>query len=241
MSTTGSIDLHLLVADLADRRTTRTEADVQAGIKTLLLAGAFNLRDDDLNTSGISLEAPSGKGRIDIEAGCTVIEVKKDLTVGNVKVDGVDQLAGYVRERRNHVAQRYVGVLTDGAEWDLFNLEEDELVCVSTFLVNTLAPDVDGLLLWLEGILATADQIQPTPHEIETRLGARSSAHTLDAADLGALYDTYRHVETVKLKRELWGRLLTTALGTNFEDSDELFVNHTAVSSGERNELGELL
>jgi hypothetical protein len=31
----------------------------------------------------------------------------------------------------------------------------------------------------------------------------------------------------VRLKRELWARLLTTAFGTGFEDSDELFVEHT--------------
>src|SRR5690606_27388133 len=31
----------------------------------------------------------------------------------------------------------------------------------------------------------------------------------------------------VKTKRHLWARLLETALGTQFEDSDELFVEHT--------------
>jgi len=31
----------------------------------------------------------------------------------------------------------------------------------------------------------------------------------------------------VQLKRELWGRLLLSALGESFEGSDELFVTHT--------------
>jgi len=31
----------------------------------------------------------------------------------------------------------------------------------------------------------------------------------------------------VQLKRELWAKLLTTALGTAFADEDELFVEHT--------------
>lgn len=31
----------------------------------------------------------------------------------------------------------------------------------------------------------------------------------------------------MRLKRESWGRLLTTALGTALEDTGELFVNHT--------------
>jgi hypothetical protein len=216
-----------LVADLADRRPGRTESDVQSGIKALLLTKALGLDVTDLEPQAVALEAPSGHGRIDVDVGCTVIEVKKDLRVGNVRVDAVDQLAAYVRQRRDHVAQRYVGVLTDGAEWHLYRLEGDDLALVSSVEVNSAAPDVEGLLVWLEGILATTEQIHPTPHEIETRLGANSSAHALDAADLAELYAAHGAIETVKLKRELWGRLLTTALGTNFADTDELFVTHT--------------
>src|SRR5262249_3409358 len=33
----------------------------------------------------------------------------------------------------------------------------------------------------------------------------------------------------VLMKRRLWARLLTTALGTQFEDTDELFVEHTCL------------
>ncbi|MGK2954878.1 MAG: N-6 DNA methylase [Solirubrobacterales bacterium] len=122
----------------------------------------------------------------------------------------------------------YVGVLTDGARWHLYNLEGDALQLVSSFeIADTTNPDVPGLLLWLEGVLATTSRIHPTPREIERRLGATSSGHGLDAADLASLYEVHRNEPTVKLKRELWGRLLTTALGTAFEDSDELFVNHT--------------
>jgi hypothetical protein len=32
---------------------------------------------------------------------------------------------------------------------------------------------------------------------------------------------------SVRLKRELWAKLLTTALGTSFADEDELFVEHS--------------
>jgi hypothetical protein len=37
--------------------------------------------------------------RIDIEAGFTVIEVKRDLRVAGVRDQAEDQLAGYVRSR----------------------------------------------------------------------------------------------------------------------------------------------
>lgn len=225
----AAVNLKALLADLADRgRAARTEADVQSGIKVLLLAAPLNLDDADLVDQSVALEAQAGfRRRIDVEVGTTVIEVKKDLRVGNVRTEAVDQLARYVIQRSATVDQRYVGVLTDGAEWHLYHLDGEELAWVSSFTLDPGNMDIEGLLMWLEGVLATSQRVHPTPREIERRLGASSSAHQLDAIDLAALYDTHRNDPTVKLKRELWGRLLTTALGTAFEDSDELFVNHT--------------
>ena len=229
MASHGTVDLRKLVGEFADRtRPGRTEADVQSSIKVLLLAAPFSLAETDLDDQVVLLESQAGSGkRIDVEMGATVIEVKKDLRVGNVLPEAVTQLAGYVAQREATVAHRYVGVLTDGADWRLYHLDGDDLALVSAFEVDPASPDVEGLLLWLEGVLATTSRIRPTPREIERRLGATSSGHALDAKDLAALYDEHRNDPTVKLKRELWGRLLTTALGTAFEDSDDLFVNHT--------------
>lgn len=225
----GNIDLEALIGDIADRgRSGRTEADVQSGVKALLLAAPFNLDDGDVVDRTITLEAQAGqRRRIDVEIGATVIEVKKDLRVGNVRSEAVEQLAGYVRQRSESVDQRYVGVLTDGAEWHLYHLNDDNLELVTSYRADPAAVNVDGLLVWLEGVLATSSRVHPSPKEIERRLGAASSAHALDSADLWSLYDSVRNEPTVRLKRELWGRLLTTALGTAFEDTDELFVNHT--------------
>jgi SAM-dependent methyltransferase len=123
--------------------------------------------------------------------------------------------------------QRYVGVLTDGADWHLYHLDGGELTLVSSFTLDPRSPDPDQLCLWLEGVLATDEQITPTPHEIENRLGAASPAHALEFADLNALYQAHRDLPTVALKRQLWAKLLTTALGTAFSDEDRLFVEHT--------------
>jgi SAM-dependent methyltransferase len=49
----------------------------------------------------------------------------------------------------------------------------------------------------------------------------------LDAFDLASLYQAHSQLPSVKLKRELWAKLLTTALGTAFADEDRLFVEHT--------------
>src|SRR5256885_14569789 len=115
-----------VVTRLADRRADRTEANVQSDLHILLTQAPLNLDEVDLND--VVLESPAGmRRRIDVEVGHTVFEVKRDLRVGNVRREAVDQLAGYVRARTDSTAQRYVGVLTDGAEWHLYYLVDDAL------------------------------------------------------------------------------------------------------------------
>lgn len=223
----GAVDLDKLLRAISARdKPGRTEATVQADIHALLLAAPFEL--DESEIEDITLESPAGaRRRIDIEVGFTIIEVKKDLRVGSVRTDAVEQLTGYVVSRTQQLGQRYVGVVTDGAEWAAYHLAGEELQLATEYVVNADASDVDGLLRWLEGVLATTTRINPTPAEIARQLGAKSSAHALDAADLRALYEMHRDDPTVTLKRELWAKLLTTALGTNFSDADDLFVDHT--------------
>lgn len=194
----------------------------------LLLTAPLNLTEHGVES--IRLETPAGeRRRIDVEAGFAVIEVKRDLRVGNVREDAIKQLSGYVEQRSATLGQRYVGVLTDGAEWRLYHLAPTGALTQvgDTLTVNPAAPDVEALLVWLEGVLATGQAILPTPTEIERRLGADSPSHLLDYADLRALFDASRDRPSVALKRQLWAKLLTTALGTTFRDDDALFVNHT--------------
>lgn len=199
---------------------------MQSDVRLLLLAAGLNLRDGDLQD--VNLEAPVGmRRRIDVEVGATVIEVKRDLRIGRVREEAVAQLAGYVRDRIATVGSRYVGVLTDGVEWLLYRLDRDQLDLVSRFDLDARTLDVDGLVIWLDGVLATSDRLRPTPREIGRRLGAGSPAHGLDIADLSALYERSRTNPSVALKRQLWAKLLTTALGTSFGDEDSLFVEHT--------------
>lgn len=217
-------EMRAVAARLADRRADRAEAVVQADLRMLLLSARLNLRDGDL--LDVNLEAPVGlRRRIDVEVGATVFEVKRDLRPGNIRAEAVEQLASYVRDRVAVTGSRYVGVLTDGVEWHLYHLDADELRLVSSFELR--AADVDGLVIWLDGVLATTQQLRPTPREIARRLGAGSPAHALDVADLLALYRRARTSPSVRLKRELWAKLLTTALGTSFADEDDLFVEHT--------------
>jgi len=215
-----------LVRRLANRDAPRSEAEVQADVRALLLWGGLDLTEAGIHD--VNLETPAGmRRRIDVEAGCAIIEVKRDLRVGNVATAAADQLAGYVRQRLGETGLRYVGILTDGAEWRLYHLGDDQLALASVHTVSATAPDLDALLIWLEGILATRVTVPPTPQEIERRLGAASSAFALDRAELLSMYRRCRDVAEVALKRELYAKLLKTAFGTQFTNDDELFVEHS--------------
>ena len=224
----STLDLRALVKRIATRTPGRSEATLQADIRTLLFAAPLNLAD--YGVVDINLETPAGeRRRIDIEAGFAVIEVKRDLRLGNVRPDAMGQLAGYVSQRISVLGQRYVGILTDGTEWSLYHLAPSGVLeqVGSPLLVDAADPNLDQLFAWLEDVLATGQQILPTPHEIEQRLGSDSQSHALDYADLSALFEVNREHPSVALKRELWAKLLTTALGTTFRNEDSLFVEHT--------------
>lgn len=217
--------LQPLLARIADRRAQRSEATLQADIRQLLLAGDFGLFDFEL---GVDLEVPDGRGRrIDIEIGFTVIEVKKRLQPGRPLQEAERQLAGYVQSRSRETGQRYVGILTDGATWRAYQLRSDSLMLVDSHTLSAARPDGLALFYWLEGVLATSQRVPPTPAEVARRLGAESTSHKLDRVALAALYEEHQHSPTVKLKRQLWAELLDSALGTQFVNEPDLFVEHT--------------
>ena len=214
------------VARLAGGSIGRTEADIQSDVRKFLLDAPLELADDQV--IDVALEAQvGGRCRIDVEAGCAAIEVKKSLSSRTTFDTAVGQLAGYVKQRTEERSQRYVGVLTDGQLWVLFHLDPNDVLVEVGRLTLRGAEDTGQLAAWLEVILATTGKIKPDPKEITRRLGAASAAAQLDLADLRALYVTCRAHPEVALKRELWARLLLSALGTTFDDSDDLFVTHT--------------
>ncbi len=215
-----------IVRRLVQRNLNRSEATIQSDVRQFLLSAPFQLDEEHLDAP---LEVPVGDGRrIDIEIGLTVIEIKRDLRKESVKAEGITQLCGYVKTRSNDLCQRYTGILADGVDWFAYHLVDDEqLGEVSHFELIDSPSIIEDFVVWLEGFLATVQAITPTPREIERRLGATSSAHALDLATIATLYQQNRSRPTVVLKRELWAKLLRTALGTQFTDSDDLFVEHT--------------
>ncbi|MCH9731684.1 MAG: N-6 DNA methylase [Actinomycetia bacterium] len=203
----------------------RSEATIQSDVRILLLDPSLGLAEQDLD---VDLETPAGHGRrIDIEVGCTVIEVKRTLTAPAAITAAREQLTGYVTTRTIEMGQRYVGVLTDGRLWIAYHEVDGDLREATQITTGAGDAAAEELLRWLEGVLATRRAIRPTPTEIAKRLGATSSSHALDYSTLAAIYADGKDLPTVRLKRELWVKLLRGALGTQFTASDELFLEHT--------------
>ncbi|MEX1209983.1 MAG: N-6 DNA methylase, partial [Candidatus Nanopelagicales bacterium] len=163
--------------------------------------------------------------RIDVAVGHVVIEVKKNLNSADLP-KAVEQLAGYVKQRAESFG-RCVGILTDGSEWRLYQLHDGTLELVSILKLTKRNPDTEGLLVWIESVLSTRDHVKPTPQEIERLLGAKSPANRLDTAELRDLYQKNADHKDIVLKRQIWAKLLRTAFGAEFKDTEDLFVNHT--------------
>lgn len=211
---------------LAVRDPYRTEADLQADLYVLLTSGRLSLEA----TQVARLEVQLGDGtrrRLDVEVGHCVIEVKKDLRKPGVLKEAQVQLEGYVETQSQRLSTRYVGVLTDGTEWRLFHLRRQHLEEVASLELSGSESDPERLQSWLESVLATQEAVSPVPTEIHRRLGAESPSHQLDHASLSALYEISRDVPEVRLKRDLWAKLLRTAFGTAFTNDEQLFIDHT--------------
>lgn len=225
----------MITGRIAHRDPARTEATLQADIREFIITGGLNLHAEQLamDPDPVSLESQLGDGsrrRIDIEAGTTVIEVKRNLAQGNVLTDAEKQLGAYVGHRVANTGARYLGVLTDGAQWRLYVPDPDDaekIIPAGKPLHITSAADTERLRHWLGTILATDTALAPTPENIATRLGADSPAHDADHTTLRTLYQAGATDPTVQIKRELWTKLLRTAFGEAFQDADHLFIDHT--------------
>src|SRR5688572_29444042 len=70
-------------------------------------------------------------------------------------------------------------------------------------------------------------RVSPTLAALEERLGAGAPSFRLLRAALLDCWSDAEGVPAIVLKRELWAKLLRSAFGSQFENTDELFVEHT--------------
>jgi SAM-dependent methyltransferase len=217
--------LQLALVDLVKGNNRRNDASIAEAIQVLLLNGGFGLNERDVQT--VSAEIPFSARYIDVEPARAIIASKSSLGFEPAVHEAERQLALSLEVRSRQTGQRYVGVLTDGIHWRAYQRLQNELRLVTSHDVETHRPDGRELFYWLDGVLATRQGVAPTAAEITQRLGAKSASHAIDFATLASLYAEHRDTPTVKIKRQLWAQLLKSALGTQFIENDDLFIEHT--------------
>jgi N-6 DNA Methylase len=216
-----SEDLGALISRLTDRSSARDPAMLSADIRALLVSGGLGIDKQDLSV----MSTGDAHQLIVIDTGQVIIRTVRDLRVTATVALAEQELADAVVTRSYRTRQRYAAVLTDGAQWRLYQRLEHEMQQVDSTTASPRAPG--DLLGWLEAILATGRDIAPSRYEIERKLGATSPSYKLDATELATIYVRNRDQPTVQVKRRMWAKLLTTASGISFADDDYLFIDHT--------------
>ena len=176
--------------------------------------------------------------RIDIQSENLVIEVKR--RIGRSRTiepdsENVAQLDGYLEGARARGEPERLGILTDGRYWVLRLPGIQEVRTLPPYAFTLVhAASWERLRAWLHAESQAIEQTNRRPEEPDIR-SAFSAGPRFESgiAQLTELHNAHRDDPTVAVKRELWRRLLTAALGVVVEeepDLDRLFVRHTYLS-----------
>ncbi len=191
-------------------------------VRTLIAAilrNAFGASYLDLDHE---VRMPEVRGRADTLFGATVFEFKKDLRLEIADV--LARLPDYLGERERTMHRRYLGIATDGACFIAYELRAGRMVQLDRY--ETRPDQPDALLAWLEPALSDHDDLPPEPLVIQRELGRTSLTFARALGVLEELWATLSPHPEVKLKRDLWDRLLRVVYGTAVGD-DGLFLQHT--------------
>lgn len=209
-------ELQAIVDELASRP---GHEKVRASLHRLLVGGlGVESRQIDFEKS-----VPEVHGRIDALLGRTVFELKSDLR--RELRDAESALVRYLGDRQDASGQDFVGIATDGSEFLVYVLDDDSVRRVRWYKIDSNNPD--SLLPWLQGVVATGEELTPTHQAIRDEFGSTSLASNRALARLSEVWEQIEHVTEVRLKKELWKRLLGLAYGTSEVGSDHLFLCHT--------------
>ena len=165
---------------------------------------------------------PEVHGRIDALLGRTIFELKSDLR--RERPDAEDQLKRYLGQRQTETGEHFVGIATDGANFFAYELRGDTLRRLDTYTPKPTDPR--DLLAWLSSVVAVSAELEPTPEVVQRELGRQSLAWYIAPAELTALWGEVENHPDVRLKRDLWARLLERVYGAPI-DADDLSLQHT--------------
>jgi len=162
-------------------------------------------------------------GRADALFAATVFEFKRDLR--NERADVEAKLPGYLAEHERLTGRRpALGIATDGRAWLAYELREGRLVLLAETQADPGKPE--ALLGWLEPAVSDRQDLHPDPLTIARELGRDSLTFRRARETLRELWARLATHPEVRLKRDLWDRLLREVYGEEV-GQDALFLQHT--------------
>ncbi|MDO8615495.1 MAG: N-6 DNA methylase [Dehalococcoidia bacterium] len=207
--------LQEIVAQLASRP---GHPKVSALIHQLLTEG-LEARSTEIH---FELPLPEVHGKADALLGRTVFEFKSNLR--RERGDAEAQLSRYLSQREADTGERFVGIATDGATYCAYELRRGDLRELATHSAS--ADEAQKLLVWLAAAVAVSTDLPPDPDTVRSELGRSSIAWHRARGDLAQLWDEVKDHPDVRLKRDLWARMLERVYGAPV-DADDLFFQHT--------------
>ena len=123
-----------VVRRLTDHSHARAVAEVNADIRMLLVSGDLGLDEDHLSV----MPAVTDEHRlIVVDTGHIIIRIIRDFDISAVVAVALQELSDAVGTQSRNAGERYSAVLTDGAQWRLYQRLNDKLQTVD---VKTASP-----------------------------------------------------------------------------------------------------
>ncbi|MEW6142573.1 MAG: N-6 DNA methylase [Chloroflexota bacterium] len=188
-----------------------------------LLVDGLGARSSEID---FERSVPEVHGRIDALLGRTVFEFKSDLR--RERSDAERKLPDYLARREVETGQHFIGIATDGAAFLPYELRQGVLRQLPSLTIPVENPR--GLLAWLSSVVAVSADLEPTPETVQKELGRGSLAWHMAREELALIWRETGARPDVRLKRELWARLMERVYGSSV-DADDLFFQHTYLTT----------
>jgi N-6 DNA Methylase len=159
-------------------------------------------------------------GFIDALFGDLVFEFKRRIDKDKPRY--TDQLRNYLLSLTDD--QPYIGLLTDGLEFEVYTLEGEALRQTDSFNLETT--DAETAFIRLDAYLFSQKNVHPTSADIVQRFGGTSPTFQAAFRELHSLLAHVDSVPKLAVWREQWRRLLSKVYGSDI-GSDDLFLRHT--------------
>ena len=211
------------------------EANITSAVRDFLVATELVKSEEIVEEVSPAL---GSRRAVDLAALDTFIEFKRRIgsTSGfDPNPEFVQQLDDYLAESQEGRRVR-MGILTDGKHWLLRWPNAGPVRATPPYAFTFQDPERWPLLYeWLrDNALSAEVDVVPSRESIAKHFGPDSPHYERDIAAFKALYDGYADANTIRVKRELWEKLLTAALGEiafTPDSMDGLFVRHTYLTA----------